>query len=147
MGQLAAGGVGGKEGGGEGGHWPLFLSPHQCGGQEYSWHPEVISIGGTSTSVIPIGGWPAWLPYESVHLPIWAPDFCGGRFTVVSLRYGGKRRSHGRIPTIGLGAGIRPSPVPVRAEYITTWIWAMWSFKKQHMEGCFYFGKPATLSL
>ena len=44
-------------------------------GQEYSRLSEVISIGGTSTSVVPIGGWLAWLPYESFHLPVWAPRF------------------------------------------------------------------------
>ena len=39
-------------------------------GQEYSRVSDVISIGGPSTSVIPIGGWLAWLPYESLHLPV-----------------------------------------------------------------------------
>ena len=39
-------------------------------GQEYSGVSDVISIGGPSTSVIPIGGWLAWLPYASLHLPV-----------------------------------------------------------------------------
>ena len=65
MGQLAAGGEG----------WVRMVialcSYHSYElGQEYSKLSEVISIGGTSTSVIPIGGWLAWLHSESFHLPV-----------------------------------------------------------------------------
>ena len=72
-------------------------------GQEYSRLSEVISIGGTSTSVIPIRGWRAWLPYKSFHLPVWAPRFLWQEIHYSVLEIWRERQRHGRT-------SIRPSP-------------------------------------